>query len=78
MVLNIKDYTVLPLTREDATIIIIASAPVCPDKLDFSDIASVSHCFADELFSRYLPATPEVVNATPFVKRILAAAAANA
>jgi hypothetical protein len=77
MVLNIKDYTVLPLTREDATII-IASAPVCPDKLDFSDIASVSHCFADELFSRYLPATPEVVNAKPFVKRILAAAAANA
>jgi hypothetical protein len=77
MVLNIKDYTVLPLTREDATII-IAAAPVCPDTLDFSDVASVSHCFADELFSRYLPSTPEVVNATPFVKRILAAAAANA
>lgn len=77
MVLSIKDYTVLPLTREDATFI-VASVPVCPDKLDFSDVASVSHCFADELFSRYLPATPKVVNATPFVKRILEAAAANA
>lgn len=76
MTLVIKEFSCLPLTREDANRIIVSNP--CPDRVDFSDIVSVSHCFADELFSRLLPHRPEIVNASPFVSRIVSATAAAA
>jgi hypothetical protein len=76
MTLLIKDFSCLPLTREDAKR--IALAVPCPKQIDFSDVVSTSHCFADELFSQYAPVKPVVVNASPFVARILCAAAAAA
>jgi hypothetical protein len=63
-----------PWTREDARK--IAKEVPRPDKIDFSDVTSVTHCFADELFSRFSPARPEIVNASPFVARIVNTAAA--
>jgi hypothetical protein len=75
MVLNVRDFTAFPVTREDARTI-IASISVCPDQLDFANVISVSHCFADELLSTLSPASPQIVNASPYVNRILRAAAA--
>jgi hypothetical protein len=74
MTLLIKNFSRLPLTREDAKR--IALTVPCPDQIDFSDVVSTSHCFADELFTRFSPVKPVVVNASPFVARILCAAAA--
>lgn len=73
MTLELKNYTRYAWTREDAKE--IAMAVPCPDRVDFSDVVSVTHCFADELFSRFSPAKPEVVNASPFVARIVQAVA---
>jgi hypothetical protein len=50
----------------------IALAVPCPDAVDFSGVRSVTHCFADELFSSF-PTMPKIVNASPFVTRILRA-----
>jgi hypothetical protein len=75
MTIRIKEFSRFPITREDAKK--IASAFPCPDSVDFSDVVSVSHCFADELFSRFSPAKPDVINASPFVARIVRAAAAS-
>lgn len=74
MTVEIKRFTRHAWTREDARTI-IASCTAQPDTLDFSDVVSISHCFADELFSRLAPAKPRVTNATPFVARIAHAAA---
>ena len=73
MTLKIKHFSRFPWTREDASE--IAKAVPCPDKVDFSDVVSVTHCFADELFSRFHPAKPKIVNASSFVARIVQAAA---
>jgi hypothetical protein len=69
--LRIKEFNRFPWTREDAKQ--IASAVPCPDRVDFSDVASVTHCFMDELFSRF-SSKPRIVNASPFVRRIVQAA----
>jgi hypothetical protein len=74
MTLKVNEFSLYPLTREDARK--IASAVPCPKEIDFSDVVSVSHCFADELFSLFLPAKPSVINASPFVSRIVCSAAA--
>jgi hypothetical protein len=71
--LKVKNFSLCPFTREEARHIV--EAVPCPERLDFTDVVSVSHCFADELFSRISPARPEIVNASPFVERILNAAA---
>jgi len=71
--LIMKNFTRFAWTREDAKQ--VAVAVPCPDKVDFSEVVSVTHCFADELFSRFSPAKPEIVNASPFVARIVRAAA---
>jgi hypothetical protein len=68
-----KRFSCLPLTREEAKR--IALAVPCPKQVDFADVESISHCFADELFSRFSPARPEIINASPFVARIVYAAA---
>jgi hypothetical protein len=70
--LELKNYTRLAWTRESAKK--IAMAVPCPDRVDFSDVVSVTHCFADELFSRFSSSRPEIVNASPFVARIVDAA----
>jgi hypothetical protein len=74
MTLKIKEFSRFPLTREDAKRIALSFSD-CPDQIDFSDVVSVSHCFADELFSHFAPEKPLVVNASPFVARIVCAAA---
>jgi len=67
--LRIRDFSRCPLTREDAQSI----ARVCPapTQVDFSGVVSVSHCFADELFSRLSPARPEIINASTFVAKVV-------
>lgn len=70
MTLRIKEFSRFPLTREDAKR--IALAVPCPDEVDFSEVVSVSHCFADELFTRFAPARPTVVNAPSFVRKVAA------
>jgi hypothetical protein len=73
--LKMKEFSRFPLTREDARKISL-EVP-CPERVDFTDVVSVTHCFADELFSRFSPARPSIVNASPFVARIVNAAAAS-
>ena len=75
MTLKIKEFSRFPLTREDAKRIAL-SLSYLPEQIDFSDVSVVSHCFADELFSRLAPEKPLVINASPFVARIVSAAAA--
>jgi hypothetical protein len=73
MTLTIKQFTCLPMLRDDARIMLSSmSAP--PEKIDFSEIESITHCFADELF-RNLPASAalSVSNASPYVQRIVSA-----
>jgi hypothetical protein len=72
---TLKVKTRLAWTREDARR--IALEVPCPDRVDFSEVVNVTHCFADELFSRLSPAKPEIVNASPFVARIVQAAASR-
>lgn len=74
MTLKIKDFSRYLLTREDAKRIALAVRR--PEQIDFSDVVSVSHCFADELFSLFSDHKPVVLNASPFVHRIVSAAAA--
>ena len=76
MTLLVKEFSRFPLTRDDAER--IATVVPCPERIDFSDVVTVSHCFADELFSRFSPANPTIINASPFVARIVHAAAAAA
>jgi hypothetical protein len=71
--LKVREFSRFPLTREDAKK--IAKAVPCPDQVDFSQVVSVSHCFADELFSLFAPAKPKVINASPFVERIVVSVA---
>lgn len=74
MKLRIRDFTRCPLTREDARI--MAQVCSCPEQIDFSEVISISHCFADELFSRFSPSKPTVVNASPFVATVVSAVTA--
>jgi hypothetical protein len=76
MTLKIKEFSRFPLTRKDAQRIALSS-PYRPEKIDFSDVVAVSHCFADELFMRFAPQKPLVVNASPFVARIVSAVTAT-
>jgi hypothetical protein len=68
MTLVVKDHNRFPWTRADAKK--MAKAFRRPDAVDFTGIASISHCFADELFSQFADA-PKVINASPFVARIV-------
>jgi hypothetical protein len=67
--MTVKVSTVHPMTRQDARDILARFASR-PDTIDFSRVRTISHCFADELFS-HLPASTRVLNASPFVQRIL-------
>jgi hypothetical protein len=69
--LHIRDFSRFLLTREDAKK--IALAVPCPDAVDFSEIVSVSHCFADELFNRFAPNRPTVLDAPSFVEKVASA-----
>jgi hypothetical protein len=69
--LRVMEFSQFLLTREDAKK--IASIYPRPDSIDFSDVVSISHCFADELFNQFAPAKPTVVNAPAFVERVAAA-----
>jgi hypothetical protein len=73
MTLTIRQFTCLPMSREDARQMLdTVSAPL--ERIDFSEIESVSHCFAHELFCN-LPAhsAPAISNASPYVERIVSA-----
>lgn len=69
MTLKISDFTRYPMTREDARWI-LSSTVVCPEQVDFSEIKSISHCFAHEFFSSF-SVRPQVLNASAFVERIV-------
>lgn len=75
MTLKISEFTRYPLTRDDARQM-LASCSALPDTLDFSEIISVSHCFADELMSKFTR-SPKVLNACPFVQRIVSAVSSD-
>jgi hypothetical protein len=70
MTLRISSFTQYPLTREEARQI-LSSLPVRPDAIDFSDLRSISHCFAHELFSTLRDFRPQILNAAPFVENIV-------
>jgi len=74
MTLKLSEYSQFAWTREEARD--IANSVSQPDSIDFSDVVSISHCFADELFTQFAPNKPTVVNASPFVSRIVTSAAA--
>ena len=77
MKLSIKDFSRYPLTREDARKV-ISTLEAIPDEIDFSEVVSISHCFADELFSRLtVKKQPKIRNASPFVARILCSVTAQ-
>ena len=68
MTLRVKDFNRFPWTRDDARQ--MAMAVPCPDIIDFTDVSSLTHCFADELFSCF-SAKPTIINASAFVARIV-------
>jgi len=70
MTLKISNFTRYPLTREEARQI-LSSLPVRPNAIDFSEIRSISHCFAHELFSTLQDSQPQILNAAPFVENIV-------
>ena len=75
MTLKISSFTRYPLTRENARKI-LASLPARPNEIDFSEVRSLSHCFAHELFSALEDSHPRIVNATPFVENIISSVTA--
>jgi hypothetical protein len=70
MTLKISSFTRYPLTREEARQI-LSSLPARPNEIDFSEVRSISHCFAHELFSNLQESRPQILNATPFVENII-------
>lgn len=70
MTLKISNFTRYPMTRDDARSI-LSSLAARPEKVDFSEIRSISHCFAHEFVSSFSETQPQILNACPFVERIL-------
>lgn len=71
MTLKVSNFTRYPLMREDARRMLSALG-VPPSQIDFSEVRSISHCFAHELVSN-LDSTDKlmILNASPYVERII-------